>query len=445
MLSVLSHPVFARLFAAQIIALIGTGLMTVALGLLAYDLAGDSAGAVLGTALTIKMVAYVGLSPITNALVERASRKAVLIGADLLRAAIVLALPFVTQIWQVYALVFALQAASATFTPAFQATIPDILPDEGDYTRALSLSRLAYELENLVSPALAGLLLTLVSFHWLFAGTALGFVGSAMLVRIAAVPPRGAARARPFLDRVTRGVRIYVRTPRLRGLWMLNFAAASAGAFVIVNTVVLVRAEYGGAESAVAIALAAFGGGSMLAALGLPRLLDHVPDRPVMLGAAFALSMASVGYALYWLRADLPEWPVMLAVWLLFGMLYAAILTPSGRLLRRSVHPEDLPAIFTAQFALSHAGWLVTYPMAGWIGDALGLPQAMLALGICATFASLAALRLWPAGDPRSVDHAHDDLPPDHPHLDRHPLQNGRHAHAYVIDDMHHRWPRPGA
>jgi hypothetical protein len=39
-------------------------------------------------------------------------------------------------------LIFLLQAASAGFTPTFQATIPDILPDEKDYTRALSLSRL---------------------------------------------------------------------------------------------------------------------------------------------------------------------------------------------------------------------------------------------------------------------------------------------------------------
>ena len=44
-------------------------------------------------------------------------------------------------------LIFVLQAASAGFTPTFQATIPDILPDEEDYTKALSLSRLAYDLK----------------------------------------------------------------------------------------------------------------------------------------------------------------------------------------------------------------------------------------------------------------------------------------------------------
>ena len=90
---------------------------------------------------------------------------------DLVRAGIALLLPFVDQVWQVYVLIFVLQSASAAFTPTFQATIPDVLPDERDYTRALSLSRLAYDLESLLSPALAAALLTIISFHGLFGGT----------------------------------------------------------------------------------------------------------------------------------------------------------------------------------------------------------------------------------------------------------------------------------
>lgn len=244
MIGVLKHPVYARLFAAQLIALLGTGLLTVALGLLAYDLAGERAGAVLGTAFAIKMIAYVGLAPIANAVADRLPRKAILIGADLVRASVALFLPFIDSVWQIYVLIFVLQAASATFTPAFQAVIPDILSDEKDYTRALSLSRLAYDLENLVSPALAGLLLAFVSYHWLFGGTVMGFLASAALVAITAVPdPVQRGKARRFFERLTRGARIYLATPHLRGLLALNLSAAAAGAFVLVNTVVIVRAD----------------------------------------------------------------------------------------------------------------------------------------------------------------------------------------------------------
>ena len=64
MLAILANRTYRCLFLAQVIALIGTGLATVALGLLAYDLAGPDAGIVLGTALAIKMIAYVGVAPI---------------------------------------------------------------------------------------------------------------------------------------------------------------------------------------------------------------------------------------------------------------------------------------------------------------------------------------------------------------------------------------------
>jgi MFS family permease len=90
MIHALSNPIYARLFTAQVVALLGTGLMTVALSLLAFDLAGENAGFVLGTALTIKMVSYVGLSPILAAVMDRLPRKQVLIGADVLRAGVAL-------------------------------------------------------------------------------------------------------------------------------------------------------------------------------------------------------------------------------------------------------------------------------------------------------------------------------------------------------------------
>ncbi len=63
MLDILSDRTYRHLFGAQVVALLGTGLATVALGLLAYDLAGDEASMVLGTVFTIKMVAYVGIAP----------------------------------------------------------------------------------------------------------------------------------------------------------------------------------------------------------------------------------------------------------------------------------------------------------------------------------------------------------------------------------------------
>lgn len=106
MRAILRNRTYRHLFAAQVIALLGTGLMTVALGLLAYDLAGADAGAVLGTALAIKMIAYVGVAPVAQAFTDRMPRRSLLVGLDLIRGAVALCLPFVAEIWQIYLLIF---------------------------------------------------------------------------------------------------------------------------------------------------------------------------------------------------------------------------------------------------------------------------------------------------------------------------------------------------
>lgn len=433
MLAVLANRTYRHLFATQVIALIGTGLATVALGLLAWQIAGEDAGLVLGTALAIKMVAYVTLAPVASAFADRMPRRAMLVALDLIRAVVALALPFISEVWHVYVLIFLLQAASAGFTPTFQVTIPDVLPDEAEYTRALSLSRLAYDLESLLSPMLAAALLTVVTFPVLFGGTVIGFLVSAALVLTVTLPSPRPAVPRGVWDRTTRGIRIYLATPRLRGLLALNLAVAAAGAMVIVNTVVIVKARLGLTETDVALALAAFGGGSMVAALLLPKLLDRIPDRPPMLAGAVILTLGTT------LGPLVGSLPALMALWLLIGFGYSLTQTPTGRLLRRSAQPEDRPALFAAQFALSHACWLITYPLAGRFGAGFGLDAAFLVMAALAALGVVMALRLWPATDGGVLPHRHDDLPRGHPHLREHGAEI--HSHAVTIDDLHPHWP----
>ncbi len=441
MIEVLANRIYRHLFLAQVIALIGTGLLTVALGLLAFQIAGAEAGAVLGTALAIKMIAYVGVAPVAAAFADRWPRRTMLVALDLVRTAIAMLLPFVTQVWEVYILIFVLQSASAAFTPTFQATIPDVLPDEKDYTLALSLSRLAYDLESLVSPILAATLLTVVSYNNLFVGTAVGFLASAALVVSVALPsPRPADRGGIY-DRTTRGMRIYLATPRLRGLLAVNFAVAAAGAMVIVNSVVLVQAKLGLSQQETALALAAFGGGSMLAALVLPSLLETIPDRTAILGGASILVAGMfVGPVLA------AQYGALLMLWFILGLGYSIAQTPTGRLLRRSAHPEDRPAVFAAQFALSHACWLVTYPLAGWFGAKAGLGPTFIVLGFIAAISAALAWYVWPAPDLDEIAHIHTGLSADDAHasgtlrLD----DEKKHAHHFVIDKHHGQWPEPG-
>lgn len=412
MIRVLRNPTYRALFSAQVLALLGTGLLTVALGLLAFDLAGDSAGTVLGTALTIKMVAYVGVAPLVAALVDRLPKKVVLVGADAIRFAIALSLPVVTETWQIYVLVFVLQSASATFTPAFQSLIPSVLPESRDYTRALSLSRLAYDLEALLSPIIAAALLTVVSYNNLFLGTALGFACSAVLVLITKLPAREpSASTDTFWQRLPTGVRVFARTPTLRFVLLTNVIVAAGTAIVLVNSVIYARGVFDLDDTALTLALACYGIGSLVVALNVPWIVDRFGViRPMLAGGMLIVVGLLAAVALTGLLTDTTAgWPVLLFTWVLLGMGTSLVNTPSSRLLAEASTPQNRNLVYTAQFALSHACFLITYPIAGWLGGASLLAAAVtlsaLAIGSL-TAATLQArkARPEPTGQPIVTD-----------------------------------------
>lgn len=176
---------------------------------------------------------------------------------------------------------------------------------------------------------------------------------------------------------------------------------ATATALVLVDTVVVVRQDLGLGEAAVAWTLGAFGAGSMAVALCVPAVLRRFDDRTVMLGGAAVTAVATVstGAAL----AGPPSWSVVLAGWFVLGAGVSAVLTPAGRVVTRQVTPAERPAAFAAAFSLSHAFFLVTYPLAGWVGQRWDVATAAVVLGVLGTLAATAAGAWWrPVADVRA-------------------------------------------
>lgn len=451
----LQNRAFRQLFTAQVIALVGTGLSTVALTLLAWDLVGEKAGIILGTALSVKMLAYVVFAPIVGGFAHLLHRKSMLIVLDVLRAGVVLAMPFATRVWEVYLLIFLLNLFSAGFKPVFQALIPDVLGNKEAYTKALSLSRIAYDLETLLSPLLAGIALLVLSYDALFMANSAAFLVSGLLI-LATMIPAASKLERPgsIWNGISFGIRAYLRTPRLIALLLLYMAVAAASAMVIVNTVVYVRESIGGSGFDTAIAFAAAGGGSMLAALMVPLLLQRWTDQQVMLTGSILMAL---GLGLVSLQPSLTG---LMALWFLIGIGWSLIQTPAGRIVTRSASPADRPAYFSAQFSLSHLCWLLAYPVAGQLGTRLGFAATALIMcaGVC--LFALAAWAVWPKNDPAVLKHVHtaerhhhlhthdshhththEDWDGSEPHNHRHDHMATSHAHEFVIDDHHAYWP----
>jgi predicted MFS family arabinose efflux permease len=176
----------------------------------------------------------------------------------------------------------------------------------------------------------------------------------------------------------------------------------------------------------------------MIAALALPSLLAKLTDRSVMLSAIVMLVVGM--FAGVWVTGQ----NALMALWFVLGLAFASAQTPSGRLLRRSANPEDRPALFAAQFALSHACWLLLYPLAGWLGSHFGMPFSFAVLGCSTALAVGLALKIWPSFDPEAIAHTHPNLPLSHPHVGNFRTADHapQHVHTFVIDDYHSHWPR---
>lgn len=399
---------FRLLFSAQIISLLGSGVTTVGLALFAYQLTGGaSATAVIGNALTLRILAFLLFSQPAGVIADRISRKKILIAADLMRFGLLALFPFITAIWQIYALIFAINAVTAFFTPTFEASIPEVVGDE-HYVKALSLSRVATDVEAVAAPALAGMLVVFFGVRYVFWFDAFTYLVSALLVLLVAMPyvAKDALplSLRVFLSEITHGTRVLLREPSLRQALTLSFAEATAGAAAIVATVAYVRDVLGRGETAFAFVMAGLGLGSTLTAILLGRATGRyeqgAKDKAVLHGrrhawAARALITGGILLGLI-LLPDVfkPSLIIFGFLWMLNGAGQALIAIPSSTLLAEHTQEDERGRAYAAHFALTHACWLVTYPAIGHAAARWGTPVTFTAAGIVCLLVTAGAVAL---------------------------------------------------
>lgn len=442
-----SNKTYIKMFFAQIISLVGTGITTIALALLAWKIAGSDAGEVLGIALALKMVAYVVLSPIISTFADKFDRRKWLIFLDISRAFLVLCLPFITQIWHIYVLLFLINAFASGFTPIYQATLSQIIDEEKAYQKALSYSRLAYDLEQLLSPSLAAVLLTFMSFSGLFVLDCITFILSAMLLLFCIFPKgKQTISNENFLQNLKFGISAYFKTPRLRAMFAIYIVIASVSAMMITNTVVYVNGYLKMDDTHTAIAFGIAGFGSMMVALFLPKILEKIKiSLSLFLGAILAI----IGL---FASSYMPNWWGFLLCWFILGVGLSLMSVPSGMIVRMSCRKEDSINYFSANFSLSHFCWLIMYPLSGFLGVKFGLSITFIIFAIIAFVALIFAYKIYPSPDNIELEHTHKKIVHEHFFIDdglhdfndtieKHTHKKLTHKHKFVIDLHHDRWP----
>ncbi|ESA35322.1 nickel resistance protein [Leptolyngbya sp. Heron Island J] len=368
----LANPVFARLYLAQTVNLVGESFTWLGLALLAFELAGEQSGTILAGALTLRVLAFVVLAPIAGAIADQIDRKRLMIITHLVRMGIVCLLPFITQPWHIYGIVFLLNVFYAFFTPTYTATIPLVTTEE-ECPKAIALSSATYQLLGVLGPGLAGSIAALVGTRQVFFLDAITFLVAALL--IATLP--GQLRAsdstladsrtdlnpvKTVIQNIKAGTGCLFTDPPMRYALMLQLVAAIAGAQILVNTVGYVQGTLQLGKLEYGWVMAAFGIGATLAAINLGNARKK--NNPILLASGGAvlitLTLASANFV---------DWAGLLLLWALAGAGQTLINVPTQTLIASRVAKEAQGRVYGAQFAWSHFWWALAYPLAGWLGN----------------------------------------------------------------------------
>ena len=171
----LHNKLFAKLYLAQTISLLGDAITWVGLALLAYQFGEERAAVILATALTLRVTAFIIFSPFAGVLADRIDRKKILYVTHFIRMGLVALLPFVTAEWQIYALVFLMNVFNAFFSPTYRSVIPQVV-DKKLYREAIGLSAATYQILGILGPGLAGILAVWLGAREIFLVDAATFI-----------------------------------------------------------------------------------------------------------------------------------------------------------------------------------------------------------------------------------------------------------------------------
>lgn len=430
LLQALSNHKFARLYLAQTINLVGDALTWLGLALLAFELAGGKAGIILSGALTLRVIAFVVLSPVAGVIADRFDRKLIMVITHLARMVIVCLFPFVTQVWQIYTIVLVLNVFYAFFTPTYTATIP-LVTAKDEYPKAIALSSVTYQLLGVLGPGLAGNIAAFVGTRQAFFLDGLTFLIAAVLLitlpgQLAVMQsqqePRTVSRA---LQDIRMGTVCLFSDPPIRYALIMQLVAAIAGAQILVNTVGYVQGTLNLGKVEYGWVMAAFGIGATLASVGLGNSIQRY-RKTALIGTGVLL------LALALMPANFVRLEWLLLLWLVAGAGQILVNLPTQTLIADRVAIEIQGRVYGAHFAWSHLWWAFSYPLAGWMGSHLPAYNFFLAGLISAALLIVIHLALNHA---QGITANHGEWH-EHEHL-----HDGQHQHnhslAVVVTQSH--------
>ncbi|MBN2846867.1 MAG: MFS transporter [Coriobacteriia bacterium] len=370
----LDAPDDRRRWLGQTVSVIGDKIDQIALGILVFEVTGS--GLQMGIMLAISMLPAALFGMLAGAYVDRWDRRRTMIVADVVRAGLVLSVPFAIDVglWLVYLIALAVATVSLFFEPAKLSLIPDLVGSER-LMAANSLDSVSSSASELLGLAFAGGLVAAMGYRVAFFIDAATYLLSAVFIltiayRTQRPGPRGASW-RDVLRDATAGVRYIAHEPVLRDLLVVYAAAMTGVAASVMFIYVLALDRFSAGAPGLASLDAAITVGLLVGSFAVARSELSRASRTLLVGLlVFAALFVIVAFA--------PSLVSLIPLFFLLGIANMYFYVPMAAIVQSVAAPEMRGRALAAKQVLSRALSVVGFVGAGFLVEQLGITESIL-------------------------------------------------------------------
>lgn len=416
-LAPLQIPTFRAIWSANVVSNIGTLMQQVGAAWLMTSLTSSTLLVGLVQTASTLPVFLVGL--LAGALADLAERKKLLIWAQswmLLMATLLgtLTLLGYTTPQVLLGFTFAIGLGAAINLPAWQATVQDIVP-KPLVASAVSLNSIAFNVARAIGPALGGFVVAVAGPAVAFFSNAASYLATILAVNSWKPAPPAPRLSEDILGAIRAGLRYLLHAPRLQAPIIRSIAFNLCASAVWPLLPLFAREILKTSAVGYGLLLAAFGLGSITAAICLPRLRSlFALDVILGLGAILA---ALAFFGLWQCRT---AWQA--GVLLFFaGAAWVGVLINFNVAVQTSV-PDWVRGRALSFYLLAFQGVLaLDGALWGWLAGQIGI-QTCFGVAGAGLIAGLALIRFFPLVIDDTIDLRPSTLWPDaHHNLEANP------------------------
>jgi len=384
---------YRRLWLGQVVSVVGDKINQIAMAMMVYAITGSmlQMGIMLG--VTFLPAALFGV--LAGVYVDRWDRRATMVWADVARAALVVAIPFVVPfgIYWAYLLAFVVSTISLFFLPAKRAVIPEIVPQE-QLMAANSLDNASESVAELVGLGLGGALVALLHYPGAFAIDAATFLFSAGMISSMGyrrVPASASGAPPSVIAEAKEGLRYIWRSNVLRELLTIYVLAAVLGSAAIAICYALALVRYSAGAPGLALLDGGIAAGALVGAIAVAR---SGPSRP---GLKFLVGTAAFGASLMLVSLASTIWVAVLLL-VMGGIANMWFFIPATTILQTHATAELRGRVMAASTTATRLAMVVGIVGAGALADKTSIAwlaaiTGAAAIGVAAIGFTRASLR----------------------------------------------------